>query len=1346
MRLLLVIISTFVFSAINASELFLKHLDTGNGLSNNKINAIYRDSAGFIWIGTSSGLCRYDGYSFKIYHPDTPSNLPINGSYIEEIQEDADGNLWVRSGGDYYIYIPGHDNLENDVPRRMAELGLDTAPTKILIDREKGIWFYLNDKGLYYSKNGTDKAVKIAEPDFGHTTLSYFIDTPHGIITIDETGVIRIIDRTSLKVAKTDRHIASQLPPNQAVTLTIVYDNDELAWVYSNERIWLYDFTNDEWISDRLPSKGKNIITKTLLQDKSGKIWIGRDHHGLEQVIKSIDGIKFMPVADNAEKDVNNTVTVLYEDPTNTLWIGTYKKGVFYYNESTQKFSLLSFPDVNRMIVDRNNNVWVGTDAAGLMRWNPMTEEINSYPDPTENGNHAAITSLLETPDGSIYIGSYARGLKKFKDGVFEHLHTGTKIDSIYTWALALSGNNKNIWIGTLGSGLFNYNPATSKIHEYNTSNSGLSSEYIISIANGSNGTVYIATAVGVCAYNSTTQKIYKLENVSHNNITEIFYDSRQLLWVASREGLQVYDPSRDKIHVINLHNDLSPSYVLGIQEDKNGDMWIAEGSELIHINPEFDDKTGEFSVKFQNYDPNDGLQNSDFNQRSFAILPDGEILIGGLYGINHFDPSKITLNRTLPKVMFSRLYLGNNEITPGEEIYGHVVLKGALNRSRKIELWHGNTDFTLFLATDNYVLPEKNTFYYKLEGFNSDWQISHHNSISYTNIPPGKYKLLVSATNNDNYQSIEPAELEIIIHPPFWASPWAKLLYFLLFVLAIYVIYRMIRIREQRKFNEKRKEVAIQKQEELNQLKFRFFTNVSHDLRTPLTLIVSPLESMIKETSDPSKLKTLTLMRNNALRLLNMVNQLLDFRKNEVAGLTLHPTEGDIVAFMQNICQSFTMLSERNNVALNFFSPIKSLYVKFDEDKLSKIMMNLLGNAFKFTPEGGKVDVILDISDSNLAIRVADTGLGVKDEDKERIFERFYQADETGASSTMGNGIGLSLVSEYVKLHGGDIKVVDNIEKGSVFIVTLPLLKELHEAQRMTNNILPAKQENQPDTNPQPGEPLPEAVPEVENPKPTPSDSRPIALVVDDSADMLEFLKDGLSNDFHVITAQNGKIALKLLSSIKPVIILTDLMMPEMDGIELCRQLKASHDHVAIPIIILTAKHDVSDKVEGLTIGADDYITKPFNLQLLLLRMKKLVELTKRGAVRTLIDPEPDHISITPLDERLVGKAVKFVVANIKRTDLSVEELSSHLGMSRVHLYKKLKAITGKTPIEFIRILRLKRGAQMLRESQLNISEIAYQLGFNNPKYFSKYFKEEYGIMPSDYQKQEEHITNHPI
>lgn len=1356
MRLLLLFFLSLFASLTNASELFLKHLDTGNGLSNNKINTIYRDSQGFIWIGTSSGLCRYDGYTFKIYHPDTPADRPINGSYIDEIQEDNEGNLWIKTSGDYYIYRPETDILENDVPRRMKELGLESNPTKLLIDNNKNLWFYLSGKGVFRaSKQDNGKVKQVPEPAFGKSTLSNFIDTPLGIVTIDESGVLRIIDPVTLKVTLTERHIADRLPPNQSFTFTSVYDRDGLLWIYSNEQLWLYDAGNHQWISERLPNGGKKLLINVLMQDKSGKIWVGRDHHGLEQVHKSADGIRFIPVADNAEKNVNNTVTVLYEDPANTLWIGTYKKGVFYYNESTQKFSLFPFPDVNRMIVSRNGEVWVGTDAAGLMSWNPTTGKITSYPDPHDGGNPPAITSLLETPDGSIYVGNFTRGLKRFINGKFDHISTGSRLDSIYTWALAISENNNNLWIGTLGSGIFNYNPVTSAVKEYNVTNSGLASDYIVSIANGSDGMVYFATAVGVAVYNPTTQKITKLQSVSNNNINEVFYDSRGLLWIASREGLQVYDPRRDTTHTIHLHDDSAPSFVLGIQEDMMGDIWVSEGSDLIHLSPKFDDKTGEFSTTMQNYDPNDGLQNSDFNQRSFAMLPDGEILVGGLYGINRFNPAKITLNRSLPAVMFSALYIGGKEITPGEKIDGHVVLQSSLNKQRKIELWHGNTDFTLYVATDNYVLPEKTTFYYKLEGLNTDWQTTHLNNITYTNLPSGTYKLLVSAANNDNYRSVHPAELEIVVHPPFWATVWAKALYLILILTAVYVVYRMIRLREQRKFNEKRKEDALQKQEELNQLKFKFFTNVSHDLRTPLTLIVSPLESMIKDTSDPSKLKMLTMMRNNAMRLLNMVNQLLDFRKNEVAGLTLHLTEGDVIAFVHNVCQSFSMLSERNNVSLNFFSPLTSLYVKFDEDKLSKIMMNLLGNAFKFTPEGGKVDVTLETSGGNLIIKVADTGPGMRDKDKERIFERFYQADETGSPSNLGNGIGLSLVNEYVKLHNGNIRVVDNIDNGSIFIVTLPIVRNSAAALAPNAEQTPAPENATPaNADNASGEPKAAASTSKETesaPQPTQktssaNDSRPMALVVDDSADMLEFLKEGLSNDFHVITAPNGKVAMKLLSSVKPSIIITDLMMPEMDGVELCRQLKMNTDHASTPIIILTAKHDAQDKVEGLTIGADDYITKPFNLQLLLLRMKKLVALSKRGASRTLIDPEPDSISITPLDERLVEKAVKFVVANIKRPDLSVEELSSHLGMSRVNLYKKLKSITGKTPIEFIRILRLKRGAQMLRESQLNVSEIAYQLGFNSPKYFSKYFKEEFGILPSDYQEKEEKATNHPV
>ena len=583
---------------------------------------------------------------------------------------------------------------------------------------------------------------------------------------------------------------------------------------------------------------------------------------------------------------------------------------------------------------------------------------------------------------------------------------------------------------------------------------------------------------------------------------------------------------------------------------------------------------------------------------------------------------------------------------------------------------------------------------------------------------------------------------MAIVVHPPFWLTGWAKAIYIALGILCIYLTYRVIRQRERRRFNEKRKQDAMQKQEEINQLKFKFYTNVSHELRTPLTLIVSPLENMIKETTDEVQRRRLNLMRNNAMRLLNLVNQLLDFRKNEVAGLTLHLSEGEIVGFVRNVCHAFAGMSERKNISLKFNSDRQELNMMFDEDKLNKAIMNLLSNAFKFTPEGGTVTVSLTTHSSAIAIRVSDTGTGISDDDKEHIFERFFQTNITPADSSMtGNGIGLSMVSEYVKLHEGSISVCDNPGGGSIFTIELPIIKP-----QTASNVVPAIAETV--SSPEEITDTDSNIEETPVESPTTfidSTEKPTALIVDDSHDMIEFLRDGLSSEFHVITSNDGESALKLLSSIRPAIILTDLMMPGVDGMELCRRIKADSSLNSIPVIILTAKHDMDSKFEGLTIGADDYITKPFNTDLLLIKMKKLVNLTRKNG-QSLINPEPDTIKITPLDEKMVEKAVKYVVTNIKRTDLSVEELSAHLGMSRVHLYKKLKATTGKTPIEFIRLIRLKRGAQMLRESQLNVSEIAFQLGYNNPKYFSKYFKEEFGVLPSVYQNQESKATNYSV
>lgn len=617
---------------------------------------------------------------------------------------------------------------------------------------------------------------------------------------------------------------------------------------------------------------------------------------------------------------------------------------------------------------------------------------------------------------------------------------------------------------------------------------------------------------------------------------------------------------------------------------------------------------------------------------------------------------------------------------------------------------------------------------------------MSDMHRVTYTNLAPGTYILKVKATNSDGYAGTEEASLKIVILPPFWMTPWAYIVYALLIVGVVSFSLYAVQRRKRNKFRIRQIEEDAKKREELSQMKFRFFTNVSHELRTPLTLIISPMESMMKEITDEKLHGKLQLMYRNAQRLLNLVNQLLDFRKNEMTGLHLTLSEGDIVAYVRSICASFLMLSEKKHVHLTFFSAMESLNMSFDEDKIGKVVMNLLSNAFKFTPDGGRVDVALEMSkemSGRLLIKVSDTGVGIRDEDKERIFERFYQVEqEEPEHQSTGSGIGLSLVRDFVTLHEGTVRVVDNVGSGSVFLVELPVKHvrvsppkpaPLTEEVEEHEELLPGMEEEALSVD------LLDDMEDNEDEK-----EKPLALIVDDNEDLVAFMKDSLSLYFRIQSASNGREAWQKISELMPDIIVSDVMMPEMDGNELCRWVKTDKRTSDIPMILLTARQAVEDKVEGLTIGADDYVTKPFNVEILILRMRKLIDLSKKRKAKSLIDPEPSEIAITSLDEKLVENAIKYVEANIGRCDLSVEELSRGLGMSRVHLYKKLLQITGKTPIEFIRVIRLKRAAQMLRESQQNVSEIAYQLGFNNPKYFSKYFKDEFGVLPSVYQERE--------
>ena len=619
----------------------------------------------------------------------------------------------------------------------------------------------------------------------------------------------------------------------------------------------------------------------------------------------------------------------------------------------------------------------------------------------------------------------------------------------------------------------------------------------------------------------------------------------------------------------------------------------------------------------------------------------------------------------------------------------------------------------------------------YKLEGFNNDWltlPVGVHN-VTFTNLAPGKYVLRVKAINSDGYVGIKEATLGIVVNPPFWMSWWAYLLYAAGLVVVLFLArYRMLK-REREKFHLQQIENEVAKNEEINNMKFRFFTNVSHELRTPLTLIISPLEGMLKETTDELQSTRLQLMYRNAQRLLHLVNQLLDFRKGEMSTHQLSLSEGDIISYVHSVCNSFLLMADKKHIQFSFFSGIDTFSMAFDADKVGKIVMNLLSNAFKFTPEGGRVTVMIEHvtgTPDTLEIKIADTGIGISDVDKEHIFDRFYQADHKGVEETTGNGIGLSLVRDFVTLHEGEVKVFDNIGTGSVFVIQFPVKHVETQVQLPEETGMSVGDEEDRE--------MKEEVREETGRK-----DFPLLLVVDDNEDFRIFMRYSLELQYRVKLAVNGNEAWEMMQEELPDLVISDVMMPQMDGNELCRLIKQDKRIAHIPVILLTARQNTEAKLEGLQTGADDYVTKPFNMTILVLRIRKLIELSRYHRVtQGMIDPAPSEIVITSLDEKLIENATKYVEDNMSRTALSVEELSRELGMSRVHLYKKLLQITGKTPIEFIRVIRLKRAAQLLRESQLHVSEVAFEVGFNNPKYFSRYFKDEFGVLPSVYQEKE--------
>ncbi|HEY0742928.1 MAG TPA: two-component regulator propeller domain-containing protein [Chryseosolibacter sp.] len=1336
-----------------SQEYQFARLEMAFGLSHHLVNDVLKDERGFLWFATSSGLNRYDGYGIKVFRNIPGDTTSVLVDDITRIQEAPDGLLWIYTHSGNCIYDPRTEKFTrntNSLLRRWSVAqGLITHIKK---DRKGRFWFIHYNQGLFVYSPKTQKTVRLAHSpsdtsSISSMTLSSTVEDEEGNMWLaHQNGVFEKIDQESLKVVYRNTELKN-IFDGEAFEYRMMVDSDNDLWINNDRNYGCFYFNAKtqklQAINTESKVKLKSNIVRQIVQDEKGIIWIGTDHGGINLLDKKDFSVRYLLSDEDDDRTISeNSIQCLYKDNEGIIWVGTYKNGVTYYHENIFRFrhykhqnskpESLPFNDVNAFAEAPDGNIWIGTNGGGLVLFNRTTNTFKRYlhnpSDPNSLSNNV-IVSLLIDHQQNLWVGTYYGGLNKFDGRKFTRYRHDPKnprsVGDDNIWEI-YEDSNHNIWLGTLKGGISVFDRAKNEFYHYrNGDPNSIHTPYVPALLEDRKGNMWVGTGYGLEVLDKQSGRFtHYLNNpadptsISNNGIFSIFEDSRGLMWVGTQGGLNLFEPQTKSFRTFLEKDGLREKTILTLAEDDQKNLWMSTPSGLSQLIVSKDSR-GQFTFAFKNYDQSDGLITGAFHENAVLKCSNGELVYGGSNGFNIFQPQNIGVDTSQPKVIFTDFQVFNKSVSVGEEINGTVILPASIAHVDEITLTPANNVFSIEFAALNFFHAEKSQYAYIMEGFSRDWLTTSASDrkITFTNLDPGTYVFKVKASNSDGLWGHETAVLTIEVLPPFWKSTVAFVLYGILIIGALLLLRYLAVTRERVKFRIQQERLQAQRMHELDMMKIKFFTNVSHEFRTPLTLILTPLEKLMRRAHDADDKKQFQLIQRNARRLLNLVNQLLDFRKLEGQEVQLNPAEGDIISFIRELVNSFADVSEKKHVGLSFNSTVSSLETHFDQDKIEKIIFNLLSNAFKFTPEGGKVSVDLamveDMETSFLEIKVVDTGIGIPEDKLDRIFERFFQNELPASMVNQGNGIGLSITQEFVRIHGGTISVASDVGKGSTFTVLIPVTPLEHHEELLSD----------PDTL----EELTDA---------TRSGAKPSLLLIEDNEDFRFYLKDNLYKEYQVIEASNGVQGFERAIKNIPDLIVSDIMMPEMDGIELCKKLKSDSTTSHIPVILLTARAAEDQKLEGFGSGANDYITKPFNFEILQLRIKNLIsqrESIQKHFTRHM-EIKGSEIEVTSQDEKLVKNAIKAVEDNLTNKDFSVEELSRQMGMSRVLLYKKILALTGKTPIEFIRVIRLQRAAQLLEKSQFTVSEIAYQVGFNNPKYFARYFKEEFHVLPSAY------------
>lgn len=1343
-RLLIIVALLLHIFCVSISANTDKFYGTKDKLSNSHVNNIYQDKQGFIWVCTDNGLYEFDGTDFRSYTHRQNDTTSLMDNSVLTVHEDRNGNFWVGTTSGLQQFNRATEQFST-IHFSYPHI-TDFSYFSCIIEDSKGnIWLSTSRTGAICLRAGNH------QPIYYLQTNSNICSNKINTLFEDRFGNIWIGSQDNgISILNVDNHTMvnyahnpddqNSISSNKVFSFLENVDGNILVGTIDGG-INLFSYTSRKFVRNYIPS---GDIVFTMKRGNKNNIWIGTDGYGLKSYDYSTKTITNYETELNTVDLRRGKVHCILQDNQGNLWIALYQEGIMMIPQKKKLFRNIGFNPfyadrsigtdcVLSVMEDRSGKVWIGTDGDGIYRLNNQRKVEKHYVNDKLKAN--VVLTIFNDNKNRIWAGTYLNGLFLYDSGSdsFRKIPLMVGNREVKDINIIKGDAAGNLWIGTNENGLCVYNHDTGQLQNFvydilKTGNQ-IASNSVQTLLLSKDDKVWIGTSsAGLCYYNTHTKTFADSKNfkwrLSSNNITAITQDKKKNLWIGTKQGLQYVDLQNNTTILYTEADGLANASVTGIEIDKQDNLWISTSLGLSYFNKS--DKT------FVNYHLSDGLLNDEYRRGASFQSVSGEIFFGGTQGVSSFFPFKIEASEQLKNLAFTDLFIYNEKV----EVGNNSFLKKNINASEKIEIAHTIKSFSLGFVALEFNNPAKVIYQVKMEGFDNEWKtLPLGNKLAtYTNLKHGKYKFHVKAF----FPNSKPLERSIIIVilPPFWLTWWAKFFYLLLFMAVGYWAYKITR----RRITQRQEDLQKENEKQIMQSKLQFFTDISHEIRTPLTLILTPIEKLLKDTPDGNLSNTYRLINQNGQRILRLVNQIMEMRKLDRGQVKLQAAETNIYVFIKEIVSSFDHIIAERNIEFLVELAENLPVVWIDQEKLDKVIFNVLSNAFKYTPKSGKIMLKVDTENEYLRFRIVDNGPGIPKDQQDVIFNRFYQIQDESNRNKLGTGIGLHLSRSLVEIHKGKIYVDDSNEHGAAFVILIPLKNDYLKPDEMSDK--------QPEMNlatiVQPS--FADEIQDKTGITNTTSfnSTKHKLLIVEDDKDIRNYIVDILKHDYQVIQADNGSQGLELAIQEIPDCIITDVMMSGIDGIELCKKVKTNEKTCHIPVIILTAKTSIEHRVEGLEVGADSYIPKPFNIDHLKIRISKLIELRqtiKNKYEGKFIIPQ-EEIKIKSVDEKLLEKFESILKEQMDNPDLSIEIISQQIGISRSQLQRKLKQFTNQNPSDYMKSMRLRYAANLLTSKNLSISEVTYACGFASLSHFSNSFKEFYGMSPSRYIEINRHLS----